>query len=70
MIGINCGTTFSKKEIGHFSNASAKMVWLVYAQHLETIAIASSMPIPLSINRRIISGITIDGWVSLIWITA
>ena len=69
-MAITLGITSSKKDTGHFSKASAKIVWLVKAVIERTISTASSNSIPRSPKRRIISGITKAGWVSLIWITA
>ena len=71
IMGTNCGTTFSRYSKGHFSKASARIVWFVYAHVLLTTSIASSIVNALSSTRILInSGMTIVGCVSLIWITA
>ena len=53
---------------GHFSSASAMMVWLVYATVAWVMRSASSHGSRSSSTRmRISSGMTIAGCVSLMW---
>jgi len=53
----------------HFSSASGRMVWLVYANVPRVISHASShSSISSSTRMRISSGMPMDGWVSFSWI--